>query len=303
MGRRSATMLWDASQPAVAAPRWTSLEHPVVYWGHPRGMAPRFSQAHLHPDIEASVILEGRQVIYYPDAVLECAPGDVWFAASGEIHGYTTRGVLSNACVAFSPDFLGNAMLGDRSWLSIYAQPPARRPRIVNQEQRSRVLATGWQIHQEATAQRPGWENAVRVHLLQMMLTVARDWSPEAAVATGTMAADLSGVNPALQLVYARALDGEKVQLDEAVGACAMSRSAFCRAFRQATGTSFTQFDLRLRLSLALHLLRSTQLPVEEIAARTGFWDRSHLHRHFTAHYRIAPQAVRAGSARGLGEG
>ena len=242
-------------------------------------------------------------MVHYRDAALRCRPGDMWFAASGEVHGDIAPGRMRNACLAFSADFLGDAMLGDRSWLAIYAQPPARRPRVVSAEQRSRVLATGWQIHREATEQRPGWENAVRVHLLQMMLTVTRDWSPEAAVATGTMSADFSGVNPALQLVYERALDGEKVQLDEAAGACAMSRSAFCRAFRQATGTSFTQFELRLRLSVALHLLRSTQVPVEEIAARTGFWDRSHLHRHFTARYRIAPQAVRTGSARGLSEG
>jgi transcriptional regulator GlxA family with amidase domain len=112
-------------------------------------------------------------------------------------------------------------------------------------------------------------------------------------VETPTVAAELSGINPALQLVYGRALQGGKVRLDEAAAACTMSRSLFCRVFREATGVSFTQFDLRLRLSVALHLLRTTQLPIEDIAARTGFWDRSHLHRHFTARYRMAPRAVR----------
>jgi AraC family transcriptional regulator len=123
---------------------------------------------------------------------------------------------------------------------------------------------------------------------------VARDWTPSERVVTHTTAPELSVVNPALQLVYARVPTGERVSLDEAATACAMSRSAFCRAFRKATGRSFLEFALRLRLSVALHLLRTTQLPIESIAARTGFWDRSHLHRHFTARYRMAPLAVRA---------
>jgi len=149
----------------------------------------------------------------------------------------------------------------------------------VSEEQRASLLATGWQIHREAVAQRPGWENAVRIHLLQAMLTVARDWSPDEVAETPRVAAELSEINPALQLVYGSALQGGKVCLDDAAAACKMGRSLFCRAFRAATGLSFTQFDLRLRLSVALHLLRTTQLPIEDIAARTGFWDRSHLHR------------------------
>ena len=294
MGRRSATMLWDASQPMIVAPRWTSLEHPVVYWGLSRGSDLRLFHPHVHPDLEATVILEGEQVVSYPDAALHCNPGDVWFAASGEVHGYTAQGVLSNACLAFSPDFLGDAMLGDRSWLSIYAEPPASRPRAVSQEQKSLLLAIGRQIHREATAQQPGWENAVRIHLLEMLLTVAREWTPNKRVVAHTTAPELSVLNPALQLVYARVPNGDKVSLGEAAAACAMSRFAFCRAFREATGSSFVEFSLRLRLSVALHLLRTTNLPVGQVAIRAGFWDRSHLHRHFVARYGTPPQTARS---------
>jgi len=292
MARRSATMRWDNGPPTVVPARWTSVEHPVVYWGANESTA-RFLHPHIHPDLEATVILEGEQVVHYRDAALRCRPGDMWFAASGEVHGDMAPGRMRNACLAFSADFLGDAMLGDRPWLAIYAQPPAKRPRVVSEEQRSSLLATGWQIHREAVAQRAGWENALRIHLLQVLLTVARGWTPDEVVETPTVAAELSGINPALQLVYGRALQGGKVRLDEAAAACTMSRSLFCRVFREATGVSFTQFDLRLRLSVALHLLRTTQLPIEDIAARTGFWDRSHLHRHFTARYRMAPRAVR----------
>lgn len=279
---------------SAMAASWTSVRQPVVYWGITRGTAQKLSEAHVHPDIEAAVILEGRQFIHYPDAVLECNPGDVWFAASGEIHGYTTEGMLSNACVAFSPDFLGDAMLGDRSWLSIYAEPPASRPRAVSQEQKSLLLAIGRQIHREATAQQPEWENAVRIHLLEMLLTVAREWTPNKRVVAHTTAPELSVLNPALQLVYARAPNGDKVSLGEAAAACAMSRFAFCRAFREATGSSFVEFSLRLRLSVALHLLRTTNLPVGQVAIRAGFWDRSHLHRHFVARYGTPPQTARS---------
>ncbi|MFB3883467.1 MAG: AraC family transcriptional regulator [Armatimonadota bacterium] len=292
LARRSVPEPRDDGPPTVVPTRWTSVERPVVYWGANEAAA-RFLRPHLHPDLEATIILDGEQVVQYQDAALRCLPGDMWFAASEEVHGDMAPGPMRNACLAFSPDFLGDAMLGDRPWLSVYAQPPSRRPRVVSDEQRSTILAAGWQIHREATGQRPGWENAVRTQLLYALLTIARGWRPDEVTETPVAASSLLGIHPALQLVYSHGVAGRRVSLNEAASACAMGRSLFCRAFRQATGFSFTQFELRLRLSVALHLLRTTRLPIEDIASRTGFWDRSHLHRHFTSRYRIAPLAVR----------
>lgn len=275
-------------------PLWTSPDYPVVCWplrGEYQG-----GVRHSHPDLEAAVILKGVQETRYVDAELECRPGDVWFAASGEMHSHRTPVPVTNVCLAFAPDFLGDAMLGDRHWLAIFGQAPERRPRVASDEQRASVLSTGWQMYREATTQSPGWEAAVRIHLLQVLLTLAREWVPNQH--PSARPGDLSALLPALETVCTRAKQGEKVSTSEAASACAMSRSHFCRTFRRLMARSFGQFEVQSRLAVAAHLLRATHLPVKDIAVRTGFWDGSHLHHRFTAQYGAKPRAFRTRRAR-----
>jgi len=270
-------------------PLWTSPDHPVVCW--PLRGEYQTGVRHSHPDLETAVVLKGVQETRYMDAELECRPGDVWFAASGEMHSHRTPVPVTNVCVAFAPDFLGDAMLGGRHWLAIFGQAPERRPRVVSDEQRASVLSTGWQIYREATTQSPGWEAAVRIHLLQILLTLAREWVPNEH--PSARPGDLSTLLPALETVCTRAKQGQKVSTSEAASACAMSRSHFCRTFRRLMARSFGQFEIQTRLAVAAHLLKATQLPVKDIAVRTGFWDDSHLHHHFTAQYGTKPRAFR----------
>jgi AraC-like DNA-binding protein len=248
--------------------------------------------------MEATVVLEGVQELRYADAVLECGAGDVWFAAPGEVHGYRTKAGVACICLAFGPYFLADSMLADRHWLSIFAQPPELRPRVKLAQQRSNVLATGWQIYREAAAQRPGWEAAIRIHLLQVLVTLTRDWLPDQqpASASGHLAALL----PALEVVCSRAKLGERVGTLEAARACAMSRSHFCRTFRKSMGRSFGQFEVQSRLAVAARLLTDTQLSIRDVAIHSGFWDASHLDHHFVAHYGTRPRAFRAASGRSL---
>jgi len=274
-------------------PLWTTPERPVVCWPLHRGdPGPYYGgRHHSHPDMEAAVVLEGQQELLYADSQLECKPGDVWFAAAGEIHGFRSEGV-TNICVAFGPSFLGDTTLGEHHWLAIFAHPPGKRPRAMTAEQRSNVLGAGWQMYGEAAGKEAGWEAAIRIHLVQVLLTVARKWSPDQqlSVTAGSMAA----VVPAVQMVCSRSKVGERVSTLEAADACAMSRSHFCRTFRKSMGRSFGQFELQSRLAVAARLLRSTDLPVRDIAVQAGFWDHTHLDHVFVTHYGIGPRAFRS---------
>ena len=75
-------------------PLWTSPDRPVVCWeAYRRGASPLWF--HTHADMEATIVLEGDQEIVYLDARVACAPGDMWFAAIGEVHGYRTSGMTN----------------------------------------------------------------------------------------------------------------------------------------------------------------------------------------------------------------
>ncbi|GAG24393.1 unnamed protein product, partial [marine sediment metagenome] len=125
-------------------------------------------------------------------------------------------------------------MLGNRHWLDIFAQPPGKRPRVSSDGQRPNLLSTGWQIYREATDERPGWEEAVRIHVLHVLLTVAREWTVEQP--SDSRPGEIAVFRPALEMVSRRAKRGERTAVEDAAHACALSRSHFSRTFRRLMG-------------------------------------------------------------------
>ena len=75
-----------------------------------------------------------------------------------------------------------------------------------------------------------------------------------------------------------------------------MSDSRFMKFFKQATGTTFVSYLTRVRLAKACELLRSTDLPVGEIAARVGVSDQGYFDRQFKQYFHMPPRSMRAQS-------
>lgn len=248
---------------------------------------------HVHPENEITVVLEGVEDVFFDDMSVRYRPGDVWVARPGEVHGTAWNGELSGACVGFTSEFLGDALLGERNWFDVFTRPPTARPWITGHRQRTLTVEIGRMIQRECTAQKVGWEEAVRLHVLEVLLVLVRDWRPDASMEVGGPSSQYAKVRPALELVFAASRAHRKIKLEEAARACAMSRSLFCQTFRQATGVSFGQFELRSRLSVASYLLRTTSLSVSQVAERTGFAGTNHLDARFRAEYGLSPTQAR----------
>jgi len=94
---------------------------------------------------------------------------------------------------------------------------------------------------------------------------------------------------------HIRAHLAEDLSLEGMAGVAAMSASHFARAFRAATGSSPLQFVIAERLETALVLLRTTRLPIAEIAHRVGYADGPRFARHFRRRFGATPGAAREG--------
>jgi AraC-like DNA-binding protein len=70
------------------------------------------------------------------------------------------------------------------------------------------------------------------------------------------------------------------VTLDELAHAAGVSRHRLSRLFRAAYGMPPHSFQLAHRIGVARRMLERG-VPVSEVAQATGFFDQSHLHRHF----------------------
>lgn len=73
-----------------------------------------------------------------------------------------------------------------------------------------------------------------------------------------------------------------------------MAEVTLRRHFRSVFGLSPKQYLLDLRLKEAQHLLATTSLSLQEIAAQTSFFDLAHFSSTFRQHYNLSPSQWRA---------
>ena len=86
---------------------------------------------------------------------------------------------------------------------------------------------------------------------------------------------------------------GEPLPLHRLAGQAAMSVRTFTRRFRDETGQSPHTWLAEQRVALARRLLETTELPVDRIAADTGFGTAASLRQHLRAAIGVAPGAYR----------
>jgi AraC family transcriptional regulator len=93
-------------------------------------------------------------------------------------------------------------------------------------------------------------------------------------------------------------LDGD-LSTDRLADIADMPRRAFTAAFREAAGLPVHQFILRRRVDRAVELLQNGDLPLAEIAQRSGFTHQAHMNRVVTRLKGLSPGRLRS-RGRGL---
>jgi len=85
--------------------------------------------------------------------------------------------------------------------------------------------------------------------------------------------------------------------LDSLAHRCGLSTRTLARRTSKAVGLSPLQLVQRVRLERALHLLRTTRMPLEEVSAAVGLADPATLHRLVKRHTGRSPGAWRPSAA------
>jgi len=211
-----------------------------------------------------------------------------------EPHTYrVTVAGTANLVLVFLPSFLGEEMLGDVPWLTLFAAPAADRPRVSTPETREMVLSIAGELRREVEGKAGGWQCAVRLDLLRLLFHLSRGWRyPGSSGGRGSAhAGTLTRLMPALTLLHERT--PRLVSRDEAARACGLGRSRFTMLFHETMGVSFKTFRKRARIAYAANLLLTSELPMDVVAEQAGFADTSHLHHSFVQEYRCTPGEYR----------
>ncbi|WP_330336396.1 GlxA family transcriptional regulator [Streptomyces sp. NBC_00557] len=86
---------------------------------------------------------------------------------------------------------------------------------------------------------------------------------------------------------------GEPLTLSDLAGHARMSLRTFARRFHDEVGLSPGRWLIQQRVARARHLLESSDLPVDRIAAEVGFATGASLRQHLHAAIGVSPQAYR----------
>jgi AraC-like DNA-binding protein len=88
----------------------------------------------------------------------------------------------------------------------------------------------------------------------------------------------------------------ERLDIPQLARRCGLGLSRFNQLFRRLLGTSAHDYQISLRLAEAKRLLRTSDLPVQDIAVRCGYPNAFAFTRLFTAKAGLSPSRYRAGS-------
>ncbi len=88
-----------------------------------------------------------------------------------------------------------------------------------------------------------------------------------------------------------------KLLIDDVSRSVYMDKFYFCKFFKKALGTTFTQYILFVRICEAQHLLLSTNQSVEQISEKCGFHSVQYFNRCFKKLCNCTPKAYRAMNA------
>lgn len=229
---------------------------------------------HTHEGPSICFVLRGAFAEYSRGTALECTPSSLKLTPAGERHwNRFDRGDVRGLMIEIDPvrctsaERFGSALAERRQFRAGPEVALARRvhAELCNMDSAAPLAIEGLLLELVARfARLPTGGRAGRPPLWVRRAHDLLHSMPASRFALGDIAAEV-GVHPA----------------------------TLARGFRRAYGTSLGAMQRQLRLELAARLLATTDLPVAEIAQRTGFFDQSHLTNSFRRHLGAPPSRYR----------
>lgn len=258
-----------------------------------------YDKLHQHPQLQLTVILEGKGQFLSGDYVGRFQPGDVFFLGENAPHVFRSDPeffesetmLLSEGNTIFF-DFLA---LGKA--LSEVDELQSLKKFQEYQGLCFQLLGHTAELAKEVMRNFSQSESLERlqlaISLLSILVRAGDDLAQlNASVFLGGLSEkDGSRMNQVMQFLLENR--SEKITLDQAASTANLSKEAFCRFFKLRTRKTFTQYLIQLRINEAQKLLQETELGISEIAFQVGFENLSYFNRSFKSIVGISPREFR----------
>lgn len=242
-------------------------------------------EQHGHEFHELVVILDGRgkHVVGREGYAIET--GDVFVILPDTTHAYVEAERLSLINILFDPGRLDipRADLGDLpGYHALFTVEPSLRGRQrfhnrlrLDMDELAQAAQTIAAIEDELRARSGGYRFAALAHLMKLMAFLSRCYTHTRGSAAGPVT-QISEVLGHMERHYS-----EPLAVRDLMAVAHASQTSLMRSFRRVLGRSPVDYLIRLRVSKAQALLRSTHLSIKEIAGEVGFDDSNYFTRQF----------------------
>ncbi len=259
-----------------------------------------YDRLHQHPQLQLTVILEGRGQFLSRDYLGRFQPGDVFFLGENAPHVFRSDPVyfeentdLASAgnTVFFDFQALGNALgeVEDLQTLKKFLEMRSSCFQIFGES--SEKIGEILSVFGESS----GLERfQLGIQLLSLIENAGEEMKSLNQIGAFPKLSERDGnrMNQVMQFILENCFG--TISLEETAETANMSKEAFCRFFKLRTRKTFTQYINQLRISEAQKLLEETDLGIAEIAFRVGFENLSYFNRSFRRVTGKTPRELRA---------
>ena len=252
---------------------------------------------HRHDFTEIVVVLGGVGDHLLDDDRFPISTGDVLAIDQNHVHGYRNARGLRIANLLFNEQFVAGrepTLARLPGYQALVHLEPNARTRLsfggkltLDTGSRIRIEERIHELRDELDQKAEGYQALSLSILVDIIVHLCRLYGRSASDPQRNLR-DMGAVVGYLESNYPR-----QIEIKDLEPLVVMSARTLMRRFSEATGTTPMQYLLRVRVTRAAHLLRTTRAPMTDIAAEVGFSDSNYFSRQFHRIIGVSPTAYR----------
>ena len=291
-GISSAALLQDDFVSVLDENEYFAADQDIAVFQHFRYMIPIW---HVHTFFEMSYVLSGSFTNFYEGHEFQTSAGDILIIAPGSKHAVFTedpKGVMLNILIrmsTFEEHFL-NLIPNDDLLHTFFARALYHSPEtpylLFHTGDDPRLNRIIEEIYDEFVRFRR-YKNSMLDSLLSIFFVLLLRRHDKDVSIPGAPG-NLDNENTVFIIQYMQN-HYNTITLSDLASFFNYSERQIERIIIGATGKNFRQNIRSIRMNHAARLLTKTDLPVQQIAEQTGYYDASHFRRAFREYYGTTP--------------
>lgn len=252
---------------------------------------------HCHDCLEINYITQGSGHYIIEDKSYPISEGDVFLINNAEHHMAVHDGTLTMMVFIFTPNFVWENPAEYNYLEPFFSQNASFSNRIsTNHSYYHECSALFRQIIAEYHQQTAGWQLIIKALLLLFLGYLNRQCllNDTTEISSSHRINSYDKLRPVIEYIHDHFQ--ERITLEQLAKEAHMNKSYLSAYFSNAMKLHIVEYIEQVRISNAKLLLKTTSLPITEIAYASGFNNLSYFNRIFKRITRTTPLKYRANS-------